>query len=78
RFLAPVPWDRLTPLLGPGETLTEAEDREVTWVHQGGDERQAAVLAAMHWAQLPLVSARTMDGGLTERYLAAVGREDDG
>ncbi|MCI4367468.1 MAG: ABC transporter ATP-binding protein [Thermoplasmata archaeon] len=76
RFVGPAAVERLTALLGPGEALEDPRGAEVTLVHSGGDVRQAELLAKILRADLALVSARPLGDTLTDRYLAAVGREE--
>jgi ABC-2 type transport system ATP-binding protein len=62
--------------LGPSIELLMAGPREGTIRFSGGDPEQAAVLAGLVRAGLPLVSASPPEPDLARRYLERVGRED--
>lgn len=61
---------------GPEFVVTLEGPREVTIRFSGGDAAQAALLAGLIRAGLPLVSASRPEPDLARRYLERVGRED--
>jgi ABC-type multidrug transport system ATPase subunit len=61
---------------GPAFGVTLDTPRAATVRFSGGDAEQAALLAGVVRAGLPLVSASTPEPDLARRYLERVGRED--
>jgi ABC-2 type transport system ATP-binding protein len=63
---------------GEGAEILGTRGTEVSIRIPGGEARQAELLAALVRAELPIASARSDGRSLTDRYLSAVGREDEG
>ncbi len=76
RFGSDVSAEAVTRAAGPEFAVTFDGPRQATVRFSGGDAEQAALLAGMVRAGLPLVSAATPEPDLARRYLERVGRED--
>ena len=76
RFGSDVPAESVTRAVGPEFGVTYDGPRQATVRFSGGDAEQAALLAGVIRAGLPLVSASTPEPDLARRYLERVGRED--
>jgi ABC-2 type transport system ATP-binding protein len=77
RFDEPVELGQFAALLAPGESAQLESDRAVAVKLLGDDRRQTELIARIVGARLPLLSAGPALDGLTQRYLEAVGREED-
>jgi len=76
QFGADVTADELTRALGPQFGVTFDGPRYAVVRFSGGDAEQAALLAGVIRAGLPLVSAAPPEPDLARRYMERVGRED--
>jgi ABC-2 type transport system ATP-binding protein len=75
-FAADVSAESVVLAAGPDYRVTPDRPRDVIVRFSGGDVEQAALLAAVIRAGLPLVSASKAEPDLARRYLERVGRED--
>jgi ABC-2 type transport system ATP-binding protein len=76
RFGADVTVEGVARAGGVGCTVTLHGPRDATVRFPGGDTEQAALLAALVRAGLPLLNASPPESELARRYLERVGRED--
>ncbi len=76
RFGSDVASDSVIRAVGPEVGVTIDGPRDATVRFSGGDAEQAALLARVVRASLPLVSASTPEPDLARRYMERVGRED--
>jgi ABC-2 type transport system ATP-binding protein len=76
RFAHDVSLESLVHVLGQGFEIASEGPREFTVRLSGGEAEQAAALATVVRAGLPLVSASTPEPDLARRYLERVGRQD--
>ena len=67
----------LAKVIGPALDITSETARSVLVRFSGGDAAQAALLATVIRADLPLLSASTAEPDLARRYMERVGREED-
>ena len=75
-FGSDVSEEALARAVGPRVGVTLDGPRQVTVRFYGGDAEQAALLAGVVRAGLPLVSASAPEPDLARRYMERVGRED--
>jgi ABC-type multidrug transport system ATPase subunit len=76
RFANPVTADDVARAAGGEGRATSDGPLHVTLRFAGGDREQAALVASVVRAGLPLVAAAAPDSDLARRYLERVGRED--
>jgi ABC-2 type transport system ATP-binding protein len=76
RFGSDVTAESVVHAAGPGFEVTLDGPRQATVRFPGGDTEQAALLAGVVRAGLPLVSASSPEPDLARRYMERVGRED--
>lgn len=76
RFSSDVTAESIARATGPEFAVTLDGPRDATVRFSGGDTEQAALLARVVRAGLPLVSASAPEPDLARRYLERVGRED--
>src|SRR5208282_6110837 len=77
RFGSDVSSATLTQVIGPKPDVTSETGRSVLVRFSGGDAAQAALLATLIRANLPLLTASTPEPDLARRYMERVGREGD-
>jgi ABC-type multidrug transport system ATPase subunit len=76
RFGSDVSAEAVARAAGPGVAVDLDGPRQATARFSGGDPEQAALLAALVGAGLPLLSASTSEPDLARRYMERVGREE--
>jgi ABC-2 type transport system ATP-binding protein len=76
RFTTDVAAESVAQAIGPEGRVTSEGRREATVRFPGGESAQAALLARVVRAGLPLVSVSTPEPDLARRYLERVGREE--
>jgi ABC-2 type transport system ATP-binding protein len=77
RFLTVPPPELLRTVLRPEETVLETHGRELSLRVPDGESGQASLLQRLVGAGLRPVGLERVRPGLEERYLAAIGREDE-